>query len=239
MKYVWGTGTHVGRVREGNEDSLFPTSSGTSSGPVLLMVADGMGGAVAGEVASSIAVAAASAEAATDSVTPAHRIESANTAVIEAVRQDPALAGMGTTLTLVLLDEEGAMVLAHVGDSRSYLLRDDELRQMTTDHTLVNELIELGQITPQEAEHHPHRHLVTRVLGLGPVGIDTETIALQAGDRVLLCSDGLTTMVSDFGIHQILAAGAGVEPTVWALIEHANTAGGVDNTTVVVIDVAE
>jgi protein phosphatase len=129
------------------------------------------------------------------------------------------------------------MELAHVGDSRAYLLREGELRQITTDHTLVNELIELGRITPQDAEQHPHRHLVTRVLGLGPIGVDTESFALKDGDRLLLCSDGLTTMVSDFGIQQILAAGEGVEATVWALIEHANVAGGVDNTTVVVIDV--
>jgi protein phosphatase len=143
---------------------------------------------------------------------------------------------MGTTLTLVRLNDNGTVDLAHVGDSRGYLLRDGEMRQITTDHTLVNELIEHGQITPTEAERHPHRHLVTRVLGLGPVTVDTDYFVLANGDRLLLCSDGLTTMVSDFGIQQILAAGEGVEATVWALIEHANVAGGVDNTSVVVID---
>lgn len=160
----------------------------------------------------------------------------ANNAVGDAVAADPKLAGMGTTLTLVKLTPDGVLDLAHVGDSRAYLLRDGELRQLTTDHTLVNELVELGRITPDEAEHHPHRHLITRVLGLGPVGVDTMEMDLAEGDRILLCSDGLTTMVSDFGIQQILAAGEGVEATVWALIEHANVAGGVDNTTVVVID---
>ncbi|GMQ93931.1 MAG: hypothetical protein BMS9Abin12_1413 [Acidimicrobiia bacterium] len=236
MKYIWATGTHVGRVREVNEDSLFPTSSGTSTGPVVLMVADGMGGAVAGEVASRIAVETASARDASDPTTPGDRVIAANEAVSSAVAADPSLAGMGTTLTLVRLNEDASMDLAHVGDSRAYLLKDDQLEQLTTDHTLVNELIELGRITPEEAEHHPHRHLITRVLGLGPVGVDTQTLELHDGHRILLCSDGLTTMVSDFGIKQILDAGQGVEATVWALIEHANTAGGVDNTTVVVID---
>jgi protein phosphatase len=239
MNYVWSTGTHVGRVREGNEDSLFPESSGSSSGPVILMVADGMGGAVAGEIASGIAVKVASTQDAADPVSPADRISAANEAVGKAVEADTSLAGMGTTLTLVRLNQSGVMDLAHVGDSRAYLLRDDEMRQITTDHTLVNELIELGRITAEEAERHPHRHLITRVLGLGPVGIDTTSIDLVPGDRILLCSDGLTTMVSDFGIQQILAVGEGVEATVWSLIEHANTAGGVDNTTVVVIDASE
>lgn len=238
MKYVWGTGTHVGRVREGNEDSLFPVSSGTSDGPVILMVADGMGGAVAGEVASSIAVETASAGDSIEGMTPEARVLAANEAVGRAVADDTSLAGMGTTLTLVELTAEGVMNLAHVGDSRAYLVRDKEMKQITTDHTLVNELIELGRITTEEAERHPHRHLITRVLGLGPVGVDTSEIPLSDGDRVLLCSDGLTTMMSDFGIEQILGAGEGVEATVWSLIEHANTAGGVDNTTVVVIDVS-
>ena len=236
MNYVWSTGTHVGRVREGNEDSVFPESSGSSRGPVILMVADGMGGAVAGEVASGIAVEVASAEDASEPRSPEDRVASANEAVGDAVAADSSLAGMGTTLTLVELQEDSTLDLAHVGDTRAYLVRDDEMQQLTTDHTLVNELIELGRITPEEAENHPHKHLITRVLGLGPVGIDTMSIGLEDGDRILLCSDGLTTMVSDFGIHQILAAGEGVEATVWSLIEHANTAGGVDNTTVVVID---
>ena len=237
MNYVWGTGTHVGRVRDGNEDSLFPRESGTSDNRVLLIVADGMGGAVAGEVASRLAVDAASAAPIDDDVTPQDRVLLANEAVIEATRQDPSLAGMGTTMTLVELAESGVANFAHVGDSRAYLLRDGELKALTTDHTLVHELIELGRITPEEAERHPHRHLITRVLGLGPIGVDTFTVDLEIGDRILLCSVGLNTMVSDFTIQQLLAARQGVEPTAWALIEQANTAGGLDNTTVVVIDV--
>lgn len=235
MKYVWATGTHVGRVRDGNEDSLYPRDSGSSDGPMVLMVADGMGGAVAGEVASRLAVEAASEADPGAPTTPEDRVLAANRAVVQATRNDPSLAGMGTTMTLVRLDA-GRAEFAHVGDSRAYLLRDGELRLLTTDHTLVHELIELGRITPEEAEHHPHRHLITRVLGLGEIGVDTFSVDLAGGDRILMCSDGLNTMVSDFAIQELLAAGHGVEPTVWALIEQANAAGGLDNTTVVLID---
>jgi protein phosphatase len=237
MKYVWGTGTDAGRVRDHNEDSLFPTTSGASEGPVLLMVADGMGGAVAGEVASGLAVEAASRNSEDAAIEPTARVASANEAVVEATIADPSLAGMGTTLTLVRLNPDGTADFAHVGDSRAYVLAEGGMRLLTTDHTLINELLELGKITPKEAEKHPHRHMLTRVLGIGPVAIDAFSVKLSPGDRILLCSDGLTTMVADFIIEQILDAGEGVEPTSWALIEQANAAGGVDNTTVVVIDV--
>lgn len=237
MRYVWGTGTDAGRVRAQNEDSLFPTTSGSSEGPVVLMVADGMGGAVAGEVASTLAVEAASTDLDDHAIEPIARVASANEAVIEATLADPSLAGMGTTLTLVRLNTDGTADFAHVGDSRAYILTEGGMRLLTTDHTLINELIELGKITAKEAQNHPHRHMLTRVLGIGPIAIDAFSVELQPGDRILLCSDGLTTMVADFTIEQILDAGEGVEPTAWALIEQANTAGGVDNTTVVVVDV--
>lgn len=237
MRYVWGTGTDAGKVRKGNEDSLFPSTSGSSEGPSILMVADGMGGAVAGEVASRLAVEAASAEDADQSIEPMARVAAANDAVIGAADEDRSLSGMGTTLTLVRLNAEGTADIAHVGDSRAYLLTEGGLRLLTTDHTLIHELVELGKISEAEAERHPHRHMLTRALGLGPIAIDAFSIELQDGDRLLICSDGLTTMVADFTIEQILDAGEGVEPTAWALIEQANMAGGVDNTTVVVIDV--
>ncbi len=236
MKYVWASGTDPGRVREHNEDSLFPTTSGNGEGPVVLMVADGMGGAVAGEVASRLAVDAAAIDHEVDSIEPIARVVSANEAVIEAARADPSLSGLGTTMTLVRLNPDGTADFAHVGDSRAYLLSEGGMRLLTNDHTVVNELVGLGKITPKEAANHPHRHMLTRVLGIGPISIDTFSIELRPGDRILLCSDGLTTMVADFTIEQILDAGEGVEPSSWALIEQANTAGGVDNTTVVVID---
>ena len=239
MKYVWGTGTDTGKVREHNEDSLYPLESGTDSGPALLMVADGMGGAVAGEVASRLAVEAATETAVEDAIDPADRVLAGNAAVILATEEDRALAGMGTTMTLVELHSDGTATFAHVGDSRAYLLRDSTMSQVTTDHSLVGELVALGRITVEEARTHPHRHLVTRVLGLGPITVDTTEVSLEPGDRILICSDGLTDMVPDDQIELTLNAGEGVEPTAWALIEQANTAGGVDNTTVVVIDVVE
>ncbi len=239
MKYIWGTGTDTGRVRDHNEDSLYPKVSGSSSGPEILMVADGMGGAVGGEVASRLAVEAASKDPADADTPPSERVLAANEAVVQAAEQDRQLAGMGTTMTLAALYPDGRAVLAHAGDSRAYLHRDGNLEQLTTDHSLVGEMVALGRISKEEARHHPHRHLVTRVLGLGPISVDEIEIQLQPGDRLLLCSDGLTDMVSDLMIDEMLGAGGGVEPTAWALIEQANAAGGVDNTTVVVIDVRE
>ncbi len=239
MKYIWGTGTDTGKVREHNEDSLYPTEGGTGSGPAVLVVADGMGGAVAGEIASRLAVEAATESPAGDDVDPADRVLAGNSAVILATEEDRGLAGMGTTMTLIELRAGGEAIFAHVGDSRAYLVSGGVMSQVTTDHSLVGELVTLGRITPEQARTHPHRHLVTRVLGLGPITVDTTAVSLEPGDRILLCSDGLTDMVPDPEIEEILNAGEGVEPTVWALIEQANAAGGVDNTTVVVIDVAE
>jgi protein phosphatase len=138
-------------------------------------------------------------------------------------------------MTLGLFDTAGALHIGHVGDSRAYLLRDDELRQLTKDHTVVAELVALGHLSEEAAERHPQRHLLTRTLGLGPVDVDEYEYALQPGDRVLICSDGLTAMVDDDAI--LSMAGGDVEATVWTLIEAANAAGGVDNTTVAVVDV--
>jgi protein phosphatase len=239
MKYVWGTGTDTGKVREQNEDALYPMEGGTGAGPAILMVADGMGGAVAGEVASRLAVEAATEMPPDEDMEPADRVLAGNAAVILATEEDRSLAGMGTTMTLVELRPDGHATFAHVGDSRAYMSRDGVLSQITKDHSLVGELVTLGRITPEQARTHPHRHLVTRVLGLGPITVDTTDMALETGDRILLCSDGLTDMVPDDEIEAVLNAGEGVEPTAWALIEQANAAGGVDNTTVVVIDVVE
>lgn len=239
MKYVWGSGTDTGKVRDHNEDSLYPAEGGNGEGPLVLIVADGMGGAVGGEVASRLAVEAAAELEPDEAIEPADRVLAANSAVIHATEEDRSLAGMGTTMTLVKLDADGTATFAHVGDSRAYLLRDGVLTQITTDHSLVGELVDLGRITREEARNHPHRHLVTRVLGLGPIEVDDFVVGLEPADRILLCSDGLTDMVSDVMLEEILKAGEGVEPTAWALIEQANAAGGVDNTTVVVIDASE
>ncbi|MEN8114325.1 MAG: SpoIIE family protein phosphatase [Actinomycetota bacterium] len=236
MRYVWATGTHQGRIRDRNEDSVFPKTSGSGPGPVLIGVADGMGGHVAGNVASALALATATGEDAGADIEVAARVSSANEAILKRVRDQRELSGMGTTMTLGRFLPGGTMELGHVGDSRCYLLRDGDLRQISADHTVVAELVALGHIKPEDADTHPQRHLVTRTLGLGPVEIDDQEVAIEPGDRLLFCSDGLTSMISDDEILQIADAGDDAEATVWNLIEAANSAGGVDNVTVAVVD---
>jgi len=236
MRYVWATGTHQGRLRDHNEDAVFPVVSGSSSGPVVIAVADGMGGHIAGEVASRLAIEQVAATPSTDDATASERVVAANDRLLTAVSEEPALLGMGTTLTLGLFVPGGTLTVGHVGDSRGYRMRAGELEQLTKDHTVVSELIELGHLSPDAAARHPQRHLLTRTLGLGPVEADSYNVDLEIDDRVLICSDGLTTMLDDDQI-AVLLNGADVEATVWDLIEAANDAGGVDNTTVAVIDV--
>jgi PPM family protein phosphatase len=233
MRYVWGSATHQGMVRQNNEDSLFPDKSGESDGRAVLMVADGMGGHIAGEVASRLAInAAASAE-----LEPDDRVAAANRAIREEVARQPDLEGMGTTLTLVELEPEGVARLAHVGDSRAYLYRDGELRQLTEDHTVAAEYVALGHISAEEANDHPQSHMLTRCLGLTRfVNVDRIDLDLNSGDRLLLCSDGLNSMVPADGIAKALTDGTADE-AAWKLVEAANKAGGHDNISVIVIDV--
>lgn len=235
MKYLWATATHQGMVRQNNEDTVFPDSSGESEGSAVLIVADGMGGHVAGEVASRLAVNAA----ASSDLDAADRVAAGNRAIREEVAREPSLEGMGTTMTLLSLDEDGAATIGHIGDSRAYLYRDGELNQLTEDHTVAGELASLGQIEPEEAESHPQRHMLTRTLGLTRfVEVDEVEIELEVGDRILLCSDGLTEMVEDARIGEIVADGT-PDDAAWALIEAANAAGGVDNISVVLVDVVQ
>ncbi|HSJ83887.1 MAG TPA: protein phosphatase 2C domain-containing protein [Acidimicrobiia bacterium] len=233
MKYVWGSATHQGMVRQNNEDSLYPDRSGESDGPAVLMVADGMGGHVAGEVASRLAInAAASSE-----LDPGDRVAAANRAIREEVARRPDLQGMGTTLTLVELTPKGKARFGHVGDSRAYLLRDGELKQLTEDHTVAAEYVALGQLSAEEAVDHPQSHMLTRCLGLTRfVNVDEFELDLRTHDRLLLCSDGLNSMVAPAGISESLTGGTADE-AAWKLVEVANKAGGHDNTSVIVIDV--
>lgn len=234
MRYLWASATHKGMVRDKNEDSVFPTSSGEATDEVLAIVADGMGGHVAGEVASRIAINAA----ASSDLAPTDRVAAGNRAIREEVARDPGLEGMGTTMTLLNV-EDGVATIAHIGDSRAYLLRDGELRQVTEDHTVAAEYVAQGQLSPEEAAAHPQRHMLVRTLGLTRfVNVDQVTIDLSPGDRILLCSDGLTEMVRDDAIGKILADGSPDE-VVWDLVETANEAGGVDNITVVVVEAVE
>ncbi len=235
MRYVWATATHKGMVRDNNEDSVFPNSSGEETDAALLIVADGMGGHVAGEVASRLAVnAAASTE-----VDPADRVAAGNRAIREEVARDPGLEGMGTTMTLLSIDGARATI-GHVGDSRAYLLRDNDFSQLTEDHTVAAEYVALGQLSPEEAASHPQRHMLTRTLGLTRfVNVDLFEFEVEMGDRILVCSDGLTEMVSEPDIARILATEKTPDEVVWELVEMANDAGGVDNITVVVLEATD
>lgn len=235
MRYVWATASHQGRVRGRNEDAVYPEASGASDSAILVGVADGMGGAIAGNVASSTALEAATKNDAESEVTVVERIVAGNDELLGEIARNPELRGMGTTLTLGLFNPNGTLEVGHVGDSRAYLIRSGELKLLTTDHTVVAELVAMGHLDPADAERHPQRHLLTRALGLGPVLVDYETIDLADGDRVLFCSDGLTSMLSDERIVEV-ATGEEVEPAVWALVEAANTAGGVDNISVAIVD---
>jgi serine/threonine protein phosphatase PrpC len=236
MRYVWATGTHQGRIRERNEDSVYPETSGAGNAPIIVAVADGMGGHVAGNVASALAIATATEASPDSDIETIERLVSANEAILERVREQEELSGMGTTMTLGRFLDDGTLELAHVGDSRCYLARGDELRQLSTDHTVVAELVALGHLNPDDVDTHPQRHLVTRTLGLGPVTIESETLSLEEGDRLVFCSDGLTSMVKNDDIRRIVTAGDDPEATIWNLIEAANSAGGVDNITVAMVD---
>ena len=234
MNYVWSTATHVGHIRAKNEDSVTPSQDGVDSGPIVIAVADGMGGAVGGEIASRIAINAATA---TDDVSAGDRVRAANEAVLAAVDRDGDLQGMGTTLTLGVFHPDGSVDLAHVGDSRAYMYRTGELMQLTDDHTVVMEMVRRGQLTDAQAATHPRRHMLSRVIGMKDVAVDERAIEVQDGDRLLLCSDGLTGMVTDSGVSMILRTAPTASDVAWSLVEAANRAGGHDNTTVAVIDV--
>ncbi len=227
--------TDTGRQRRANEDSLLARSP-------LFVVADGMGGAQAGEVASRIAV---------DSFRPgledasqperelAEMARAANARIHELSHSNAEQAGMGTTLTAVYIGEE-EVAIAHVGDSRAYCLRDGELLRLTDDHSLVDELMRQGRLTPEEAVEHPQRSVITRALGPeGTVEVDTRSFRARAGDLYLLCSDGLTTMLAEEEILALLLANPRLRDAGEALIASANEAGGRDNITVVLLRLEE
>ena len=235
MRFFWASGTHTGLRRPKNEDCVHPEYDGRTSDSLLVAVADGLGGHRGGEVASRLAV-----DVAVDSAgTPGERVVAANAAILEAVLERPALVGMGTTLTLAQLRPDGEVNLAHVGDSRAYWWRAGRLRQVTHDHTFVQEEVTAGRLTEEQARRHPERSVLKRALGFGyDLEVDVAQLRVAAGDRLMLCSDGLTSMVRDDRIAGILDGEAPSE-VVWGLIEAANGAGGLDNVTVIVVGMAE
>ncbi|MCX3063797.1 Stp1/IreP family PP2C-type Ser/Thr phosphatase [Streptomyces beihaiensis] len=233
----FAAGSHKGMIREGNEDSGY-------AGPRLLAIADGMGGQAAGEVASSEVIS--TIVALDDDVPGSDILTSLGAAVQRAndqlrlmVEEDPQLEGMGTTLTALLWTGQ-RLGLVHVGDSRAYLLRDGVLTQITQDHTWVQRLVDEGRITEEEATTHPQRSLLMRALGSGEhVEPDLSIREVRAGDRYLICSDGLSGVVSHQTMEETLASYQGPHETVQDLIQLALRGGGPDNITVIVADVLD
>jgi protein phosphatase len=230
--------TDTGLVRTGNEDSSL-------RGRTVLAVADGLGGHQAGEVASAIAIEAiagldgrqfAAPEEARAALVAA--ILEGNRAILDKASRDPDSWGMGTTVTAAALVGDRQVQLAHVGDSRAYLMREREgLRQVTNDQTIVGELVRQGRLTREEAAHHPQRSVVTHAVGLDPdLEVDAPPpLDLVPGDQLMLCSDGLTDAVEDARLAEILGAGLDGQATCQALVDAANAAGGPDNITVVLL----
>lgn len=228
--------TDTGRRRLQNEDAFVCR-------PPLFAVADGMGGAQAGELASRIAATTIEdgGDVPRGEEGLAALVRAANQRVFERAASDPQAAGMGTTATVVVVDEAaGALTLAHVGDSRAYRVRDGVLEQLTSDHSLVAELVRNGRLTEEEAAVHPARSVITRALGTEPeIEVDTATFELQPGDLLLLCSDGLSSMVADAGIATLAVTAPGPAEATEALVTAANEAGGEDNVTVVAFEILD
>jgi PPM family protein phosphatase len=228
--------SHAGRKRRHNEDTYVVQ-------PPLFAVADGMGGANAGEVASSLAAAAlqeTNGEGPNGEARVASLIQEANRRVFRRANEDREVSGMGTTMTVALVEDDH-VAIGHVGDSRAYLFRDGELDQLTDDHSLVAELVRSGKLSPEEAETHPQRSVITRAVGTEPdVDVDTFSIEGAAGDLFLICSDGLTDMVDEATIHDALKENRGdLNAAAKALVNAANRVGGEDNITVVFFELAD
>lgn len=229
--------TDPGKVRKNNEDSLLV---GEGRDETLFVVADGIGGFEAGEVASSIAVETLKELRPRESFDDS--IQEANRRILSAARDDDKLSGMGTTVVAIRFggtEEEPAAEIAHVGDSRAYLLRDGDLKPLTEDHSLVAELVRSGDLTRAQAAEHPQKNLITRALGADEdVEVDTTRIPVEKGDRILLCSDGLSDMVSESRISQVLSEPSqDPEAPARQLLSEALEAGGTDNITLVLVDV--
>src|SRR3954454_5709765 len=227
--------TDVGRQRQGNEDNYLEQSP-------LFAVADGMGGARACEVASKVAVEKLGASGPFDG-SPEQQLAEVtkqdNRQIYEMAQSDSALAGMGTTLTAALVTGR-EVVIGHVGDSRVYRFRDGKLERLTQDHSLVEEFVRQGKLTPEEAENHPQRSIITRALGPEPdVDVETYTHAGRDGDVYLLCSDGLTGMVPEPRIAEILRESPSLDQAAHKLIDAANQNGGKDNITAVLFRLAD
>jgi protein phosphatase len=230
-----GVLTDTGRKRRHNEDAYVCE-------PPLFAIADGMGGAQAGEVASRLAAAALRESGTSEGGERriADLIHEANRRVFDRSNTDPNTSGMGTTITVALVGD-GTVAFGHVGDSRAYLIRAKRIEQITEDHSLVNELLKTGKLSPEEAQVHPQKSVITRALGTDPdVDADTFTIAAKPGDVFLLCSDGLTNMVDEDAILELLERDRDdLDAALRSLVRAANRGGGEDNITVVAFEITE
>jgi protein phosphatase len=231
-KQSWAALTDIGRVRTHNEDSVLAQ-------PPLFVVADGLGGHEAGEVASSIAVETLRDHAPRrpDAKALARAVKAANREVIRSAREGFGKQGMGTTMTAAIV-EGTRIVIAHVGDSRAYLFHEGSLVRVSEDHSMVADMIRRGQLTEAESRYHPNRSVITRALGTDPNMLaDTYELDASPGDRLLLCSDGLTGMLEDGLICEILEQYRSPDAAARMLIDSANDAGGHDNISVVIVDI--
>jgi serine/threonine protein phosphatase PrpC len=235
-------GTHVGRVRKGNEDAFLVDEERG-----VFLVADGMGGHVAGEIASDIAKRSVggtllegvdrglAADDLAHSMVDSFRV--ADLAIAEHVAANPETEGMGTTVTAIVICTDGTYRMGHIGDSRAYLLRDGQLAQISRDHTWVQREVDEGRLTPSAARKHPYSHILTRALGADPSDApDLQAGQLEAGDLLLLCSDGLTGMVTDRNLQRILHTPGTNEERIEEMIALANKRGGRDNITAVIVE---
>ena len=237
--FVYAARSDVGLLRRNNQDSAY-------AGPRLLVVADGMGGAAGGDIASSIVVANLaplddfSGTASTLLETMNHALQTAHNELVERSSNDRELRGLGTTCTAILRSGN-KLAMAHIGDSRAYLLRNGELTQITTDHSFVQYLIDTGQITKEEAETHPKRNYILRVLGDAPGEVELDETVREAvpGDRWLLCSDGLSGVVSEETLQEVLVENSDPDACCEKLVELALLGGGPDNVTCIVADVED
>ena len=230
MNCVWASATHKGFGPEINQDRVFPVGAGSSTDSVVVMVADGLGGERFGHISADLAVKTARRTLGS----PADRVEAANRAILDLVKAQPRWKGTYTTLTLVEFDRGQARV-AHVGDTRAYLFRDDRARLMTNDHTVAWQRIRQG-VEPHEAYRMGSPESLVRVLGLDDrVEVEQVQVSSRAADRWLVCSDGLYRMIPEQDLGRILARG-GPEECVWGLVEEALDRGASDNVTAVVVD---
>jgi PPM family protein phosphatase len=233
----WAARTDVGRARDRNEDSYF-------AGDKVFAVADGLGGHNAGDVASKLAIESFEALDRRIGDVPPDRVSrmladavlDANRAVYRRAQSDAKVRGMGTTLTAVAITD-GSVQIAHVGDSRCYLLRGGAMNQLSSDHTLVARMVQEGKLTAEQAEVHPQRSILTRALGAEPeVDVDSFEVDVVPGDRLLLCSDGLSSVIPEERIREILASTPDLDEGCARLIDEANAQGGPDNITVVAVE---